>query len=57
MSSHRENESGPVKTEILNVRLSEELMETIKVFCASNDMAVEKFAADALSEKLSCWKK
>ena len=56
MSRHCENESGPVKTEILSVCLSAELMETIRVFCASNDIAVEKFAVDALSEKLSRWK-
>ena len=56
MSSHRKNESSQVKTEILSVRLPEELMETIRVFCASNEIAVEKFAVDALSEKLSRWK-
>jgi len=53
MSSHRENESSQVKTEILSVRLPEELMETIRVFCANNNIAVEEFAVKALSEKLS----
>jgi len=56
MSSPRENETGPAETEILSIRLPAQLMETIRVFCANNDIAVEKFAVDALSEKLSRWK-
>jgi hypothetical protein len=56
MSDHLENKFSQVKTEILTVRLPEELMDTIRIFCAANDITVEKFAAEALSEKLSRWK-
>ena len=56
MSGHRKNESTRDKTEILSVRLPEELMETIRVFCANNDIAVEEFAVKALLDQLSRWK-
>lgn len=56
MSGHRENESTRDKTEILSVRLPEELMETIRVFCANNNIAVEEFAVKALLDQLSRWK-
>jgi hypothetical protein len=44
------------RTEILTLRLPKELMDTIRDFCADNEITVEEFAAEALSEKLSRWK-
>jgi hypothetical protein len=56
MSIHQEKESSKIKTEILTVRLPEDLMRKIEVFCTNNDMLIEQFAVDALLEKLSRWK-
>ena len=56
MSSYQEKKSSKVKTDILTVRLPEDLMRRIEVFCADNDMPIEQFAVDALLEKLSWWK-
>ena len=56
MTGNHENNSFLVKMEILTVPLPEKLMETIRVFCANNDVVIEKFVVDALSDKLSRWK-
>jgi hypothetical protein len=56
LTDNHEKQSSLPQTECLTVRLPEDLMETIRDFCANNDMAIEKFAVDALSEKLSRWK-
>ena len=56
MSGHQEKKYFEEKTESLTVRLPEDLVRRIEVFCANNDLHIEQFVADALLEKLSLWK-
>lgn len=56
MSTQGEEKALRTDTQVLTIRLPEELIEKIKNFCAHNDISVEQFALDALSEKLSRWK-
>ena len=37
---------------MLNVRLHEELIKRIKVFCAEKEITVQEFVTDAIIEKL-----
>jgi hypothetical protein len=56
LTDNLEKQSSQPQTKCLTVRLPEELMETIRVFCADNEITIEEFAVKALSEKLSRWK-
>jgi hypothetical protein len=56
MSGYGEETKLRTGGEILTIRIPEELMDLIKAFCASNDVSLEQYAVDALSEKLSRWK-
>ena len=37
---------------MLNIRLHEELIKRIKVFCAEKEITVQEFVTDAIIEKL-----
>ena len=56
MSRYPEKQPSHHQAEILALRLPEELMDTIRDFCAHNDITIETFAIEALSEKLNRWK-
>jgi len=40
------------ETQILNIRLQEELIKRIKVLCAEKEITVQDFVADAIIDKL-----
>jgi hypothetical protein len=56
LTDNHEKQSSQPQTESLTVCLPEELMDTIRIFCADNEITIEDFAVKALSEKLSRWK-
>jgi len=56
MVPHQEKESFDAKTDVLTVRIPEDLMEKIRAFCGDNDIPIEQFAVDALTQRLSRWK-
>ena len=56
MAGKRETTAPRTKTLALTVRVPEDLMEKIKIFCTNNALSIEQYAVDALSEKLSRWK-
>jgi hypothetical protein len=56
LSRYPEKQPSHHQAEILALRLPEELMDTIRDFCAHNDITIETFEIEALSEKLNRWK-
>ena len=56
MAGKRETTAPRTQTLVLTVRVPEDLMEKIKIFCTNNALSIEQYAVDALSEKLSRWK-